>query len=119
MSLSLHSPACTLFVAAFATTLAAPRAFAQHGNPPQADSAHHKPARNDTTLPSMRHTSMASAPFGIPMQRMGSGTSWVPDATTIHASHSMLGAWDVMLHGVAFLQYDDQGTRRGDTQFGS
>jgi len=111
MSLSLHTHACTLFVAAFVTIFAAPRAFAQHD--------HGTSARNDTTLPSMRHTSMASAPLGISMQRMGSGTSWVPDATTMHASHTMLGAWDVMLHGVAFLQYDDQGTRRGDTQFGS
>src|SRR6185437_9992593 len=27
--------------------------------------------------------------------------------------------WDVMLHGVAFLQYDDQGSKRGDRQLGS
>jgi hypothetical protein len=31
----------------------------------------------------------------------------------------MLGGWNLMLHGLAFLQYDDQGTRRGDKQFGS
>jgi hypothetical protein len=63
--------------------------------------------------------SMGSEPLGIPMQRMGSGTSWVPDATTMHASHMVLGGWDMMLHGLAFLQYDDQGTKRGDKQFGS
>ena len=67
-------------------------------------------------MPGMR---MSSVPLGIPMQRMGSGTSWLPDVTTMHAAHEMLGAWDVMLHGVAFLQYDDQGTRRGDRQLGS
>jgi hypothetical protein len=50
---------------------------------------------------------------------MGSGTSWVPDVTTMHALHTTAGGWDLMLHGVAFLQYDAQGTRRGDTQFGS
>lgn len=62
---------------------------------------------------------MAAGPLGISMQRMGSGTSWVPDATPMYASHSMLGDWELMLHGVAFLQYDDQGSRRGDKQFGS
>lgn len=77
------------------------------------------PTSIDTTVSSMSAMPMGSAPLDIPMQRMGSGTSWVPDATTMHASHTMLGAWDVMLHGVAFLQYDDQRTRRGDTQFGS
>ncbi|HEV2641775.1 MAG TPA: hypothetical protein VGT98_03675 [Candidatus Elarobacter sp.] len=37
----------------------------------------------------------------------------------MHASHAMLGDWNVMLHGVAFVQYDDQGSKRGDRQFGS
>jgi len=31
----------------------------------------------------------------------------------------MLGAWTVMLHGEAFLQYNAQGGDRGDRQFGS
>ena len=73
----------------------------------------------DTTRSSASAMSMGAAPLGIPMQRMGSGTSWVPDATTMHASHSPLGGWELMLHGVAFLQYDDQGTARGDKQIGS
>lgn len=77
------------------------------------------PARNDTAASSMSGMSMTSAPLGIPMQRMGSGTSWLPDATTMHAAHTTLGAWNLMLHGVAFAQYDDQGTPRGDRQFGS
>jgi hypothetical protein len=37
----------------------------------------------------------------------------------MHASHNNAGAWDLMLHGTAFLQYDYQGSRRGDRQFGS
>jgi hypothetical protein len=67
----------------------------------------------------MAGMSMNAAPLGIPMQRSGSGTSWLPDATVMHASHMTVGDWNVMLHGLAFLQYDDQGTRRGDKQFGS
>ncbi|MEO7043640.1 MAG: hypothetical protein ABI035_15375, partial [Gemmatimonadaceae bacterium] len=62
---------------------------------------------------------MAPAPLGISMQRMGSGTSWLPDQTAMHATHRMLDGWELMLHGVAFLQYDHQGTKRGDSQLGS
>jgi hypothetical protein len=63
--------------------------------------------------------SMSPAPLGIAVQRTGSGTSWQPDATPMRASQSMIGGWDVMLHGVAFLQYDHQGSQRGANQLGS
>ena len=66
---------------------------------------------------------MDGAPLGIPMERNGSGTSWLPDATPMHAFNAALGGWNVMLHGIAFVQYDDQqnpnGSHRGDTQLGS
>jgi hypothetical protein len=58
-------------------------------------------------------------PLGLSMQRSGSGTSWQPDATQMHAWRSVLSGWEVMLHGVAFVQYDDQGSQRGARQFGS
>ncbi|MGH7521968.1 MAG: hypothetical protein ACREMI_11880 [Gemmatimonadales bacterium] len=53
------------------------------------------------------------------MERMGSGTTWVPDAVPLPARHTMAGSWLIMLHGWAFLQYDKQGGSRGDEQFGS
>ncbi len=62
---------------------------------------------------------MPSAPLEISMQRSGSGTSWQPDVTPMHASHGVFRGWNLMLHGVAYLQYDDQGSNRGDSQFGS
>lgn len=52
-------------------------------------------------------------PLGIPDSRAGSGTSWLPDAAPMHAVHYSAGAWTLMLHGAAFLQYDDQGGPRG------
>ena len=58
-------------------------------------------------------------PLGVPMERMGSGTSWIPDAVPLPARHQMAGAWLLMLHGFAFAQYDTQGGPRGDKQFGS
>jgi hypothetical protein len=61
---------------------------------------------------------MINGPLGISHVRMGSGTSWLPDSSPMHANHKMWGDWTVMLHGVAFGQYDDQGSKRGDKQLG-
>src|SRR6266851_5420297 len=57
--------------------------------------------------------------LGIPLTRSGSGTSWLPDAAPMHAHHMMLSGWELMAHGVAFLQYDRQTGTRGSDQFGS
>jgi hypothetical protein len=67
----------------------------------------------------MRHPMATRAgPLGIPETRMGSGTSWLPDASAMHAAHVMLGRWTLMLHGEGFLQYDWQGGSRGSNQLG-
>jgi len=58
-------------------------------------------------------------PLGISMERMGSGTTWVPDAVTLPARHFMKSGWSIMLHGFAFGQYDKQASRRRSDQFGS
>ena len=60
-----------------------------------------------------------AGPLGISMERMGSGTTWTPDAVSLPARHFMKGDWSFMLHGFAFAQYDRQGGPRGDGQFGS
>jgi len=57
-------------------------------------------------------------PLGLSHARMGSGTSWLPDSSPMHAVHKMWGDWTVMLHGAAFGQYDDQSSARGGRQFG-
>ena len=62
---------------------------------------------------------MAESPFGISMDRMGSGTTWIPDAVALPSRHFMAGGWNMMLHGFVFAQYDKQGGRRGADQFGS
>ncbi|HYR97382.1 MAG TPA: hypothetical protein VEO58_00100, partial [Gemmatimonadales bacterium] len=61
---------------------------------------------------------MNEGPLGIPESRMGSGTSWLPDASPMHAAHVMLGEWSLMLHGKGFVQYDWQGGPRGSNQVG-
>jgi len=59
-------------------------------------------------------------PLGVTMDRMGSGTTWVPDAAPIPSVHfAAPGNWDVTGHGFAFLYYDKQGGPRGGGQVGS
>ena len=60
-----------------------------------------------------------TGPLGIPMSREGSGTSWLPDSTPMHALHAMRGDWRFMLHGNVFVQYINEGGDRGDDQIGS
>jgi hypothetical protein len=60
-----------------------------------------------------------AGPLGLSMERMASGTTWIPDAVPIPSANWMLGSWHVMAHGVATFQYDWQGGPRGDSQLGS
>jgi hypothetical protein len=62
---------------------------------------------------------MMTSPLGISMDRMGSGTTWIPDAAPIASWHGQLGAWDVTGHGIVFGEYIHQGGPRGAHQFGS
>lgn len=62
---------------------------------------------------------MMVGPAGVSMERMGSGTTWIPDAVTMPNRRRMLGDWMIMTHGFAFLQYDKQTGERGDDQLGS
>src|SRR6059036_598916 len=65
----------------------------------------------------MQHSmKMNEGPLGIPESRMGSGTSWLPDASPMHAAHLRLGAWTLMLHGSAVVQYDHQAGLRGEAR---
>ncbi|MEW5918739.1 MAG: hypothetical protein AB1762_20215 [Gemmatimonadota bacterium] len=62
---------------------------------------------------------MPTGPLGIGMARMGSGTTWIPDALTLPSYHRSLGNWSLMLHGFVFLSYNKQNGERGDDWFGS
>jgi hypothetical protein len=86
-----------------------------HKNTEHPDTAAHGMA-DTASMPGM---SMLPRPFGIPMTRMGSGTSWLPDASPMRAYHLMPEGWSLMVHGDVDLYYDHQGTFRGDDQVGS
>ena len=77
------------------------------------------PARPLSAQMDMQHPmQMSAGPLRIPEARLGSGTSWLPDASPMHAAHLMLGRWTLMLHGQGFFQYDWQGGSRGSNQLG-
>ena len=67
----------------------------------------------------MTGPAMMVTPLDIPMERMGSGTTWVPDAAPIASVFHRVGGWELTGHGFAFAQYIDESGPRGDTQFGS
>jgi hypothetical protein len=73
-------------------------------------------------MPGMKgHTTddMMIGPAGVSMERMGSGTTWIPDAVSMPSRTRMVGSWMFMAHGFVFAQYDYQGGERGGDQFGS
>ena len=70
-------------------------------------------------IPTAIQAQQMVTPLGIPMKRMGSGTTWIPDATPLPSREGMAGSWFLMVHGFGFVQYDAQGSSRGDEQFGS
>jgi len=54
----------------------------------------------------------------IPLSRLGSGTSWLPDASPMRSIDWMAGRWMLMAHGSIFGQFDEQTGLRGDNQLG-
>src|SRR5258708_28424199 len=62
---------------------------------------------------------MVPDPLGVSMDRMGSGTTWIPEAAPLPSRHYMAGPWDLLLHGFVFLQENRQAGPRGSSQFGS
>lgn len=73
-------------------------------------------------MPGMQgHTpeDMMIGPAGVRMERMGSGTTWIPDAVSMPSRTRMLGDWMIMAHGFVFAQYDKQSGERGADQLGS
>ncbi len=57
-------------------------------------------------------------PLGLSPSRLGSGTSWLPDSSTVPMYRVSVAGWNVMVHGSMFVQYDTQTTVHGGKQFG-
>ncbi len=64
-----------------------------------------------TSMPGM---DMSQAKIGwMPSPHASSGTGWQPAATPGHLWMKSLGSWDLMAHGVIFVDYNQQGGPRG------
>jgi hypothetical protein len=87
---------------------------------PPGDTVRLAPKRDSiSAMPAMNADAMMFGPLGISMERMGSGTTWIPDAVTMPSRRRMLGSWMLMSHGFLFAQYDHQSGKRGGNQLGS
>ena len=62
---------------------------------------------------------MVPEPLDVPDSRMGSGTSWIPDASVSRQLMTRAGPWMLMGQGDLVLYADAQGTPRGANQIGS
>jgi hypothetical protein len=73
-------------------------------------------------MPMTDHMSMSHVySLNLPMNRNGSGTGWLPDASPMYGYMFHTPKWMYMLHGNLFLRYDNQDFTnkgsRGDTKF--
>lgn len=75
------------------------------------DSAEHS-TEQKMDMPGMDMSS--TEPDWMPSPHAGSGTGWQPAATGSNSWMKTVGAWDVMAHGVVFLDYNQQGGSRGE-----
>lgn len=85
---------------------------------PKTDSMASPMKMSATTRVHLGHN-MMSGPLSIPMDRMGSGTTWIPDAVSLPSRSRMFGQWELMAHGFVFAQYNKQTGPRGGNQIGS
>lgn len=94
-----------------------------HADPPAEDTAGSEDDREmDMNMPGMEHEQHAmnhAFSLNLPMNRNGSGTSWLPDAAPMYRSMYHAREWMFMLHGNAFFRYNNQdfsnqGVRGGD-----
>jgi hypothetical protein len=90
--------------------------IADHGSDPQVQQ-NQGPTEQKTVMSGMDMTGMdMSQPAAnwMPSPYDSSGTEWQPAATPDHMWMRSLGAWEVMGHGVVFVDYNQQGGRRGE-----
>lgn len=55
--------------------------------------------------------------FELPRARLGSGTSWQPDASPLYSVIPTVGRWGLMVHGNLYTGYNWYGSKRGGQRF--
>ncbi len=72
------------------------------------------PTEQKMDMPDMKNMDMSYAREWMPSPHVSSGTGWQPAATSGHMWMKYVGAWEVMAHGVVFVDYNQQGGPRGE-----
>jgi hypothetical protein len=67
----------------------------------------------------MTMTMSSSINLADPMNRAGSGTSWIPDSSPMYGYMRMFGEDMLMLHGAIFPRYTNVSSDRGDDRIDS
>ncbi|MGA9354364.1 MAG: hypothetical protein WBV46_11785 [Terriglobales bacterium] len=65
-------------------------------------------------MPGMNMDMSASQPDWLPSPHVSSGTGWQPAAIVPHAWMKTINGWDLMAHGVVFIDYNQAGGPRGE-----
>ncbi|MGA9473581.1 MAG: hypothetical protein WBV36_14035 [Terriglobales bacterium] len=103
---------CLVVINMFVANIAA---SAQASTVPASDRQEHS-SHEQMNMPGM-NTDMnmsESAPAWMPSPHVSSGTGWQPAAIVPHAWMKTLSGWDLMAHGVVFVDYNQQGGPRGE-----
>src|SRR5690606_23048717 len=85
-------------------------AFGQHethGNP-ENDSTDHHHMKHPTTSMGEDHIMSHSFSRNLSMNRNGSGTGWLPDASPMYGYMAHSKKWMYMFHGNVFVRYNHQ-----------
>lgn len=116
--------ACAWVLSGVLAMTAAP-VLAQEANPHAGHQMGGEAAPATTPEPEHDHAHMHGeahvmlGPGELPMNRLGSGTSWMPDTNVDRGLMGHVGPWMLMTSGQAFLQVLHEGGHFGETQAGS
>jgi hypothetical protein len=104
------------FLAALMLTLSVALASAQDISP--ADPSHvyaenQASPQQDTAMPGMHMPMEEQTSLQLPSPHEGSGTAWQPASVAAPEWMWMRGGWELMAHGVIFVDYNQQGGPRG------
>ena len=91
-------------------------ALAQMPTPPsnQQDQSAHGQMNMPGMNADMNMDMSESVPAWMPSPHVSSGTGWQPAAIAPHAWMKTVSGWDLMAHGVVFVDYNQQGGPRGE-----
>lgn len=86
----------------------------QNDSDEKAKSTQDLPVHEHMNMPGMNMDMSQPAPDWMPSAHVSSGTGWQPAATPDHSWMMSRAGWDLMAHGVVFLDYNQQGGPRGE-----